>query len=126
MLIEPNKKYINYIENSKHYLNDPKYMLNHDLDCLYRQGIVFSKEKAIEYVENYLKFYQINSNATKWVEWRDSIDIVKFNKLNKNTYIDKMPKHIYKKHKHICDWTDRNTTYKYGYPNVPSYPHKNK
>lgn len=113
MLLIPNEKYINFIENSKHYLNDPKFMFNCDIDNLYRQGIVFSKEKAIEFIENFFNNYKYKGNAKKWVEWRETIDINEFGKLNKNSYIDKLPEHISQKHKKMCEWIERNTKYSF-------------
>ena len=130
MLVEANFKYINKVENSANYLNCPKHILNHALDCMYRQGIVISKERAIQYVYEYLKEYDIpepKTTAIKFVEWRDSISMQEFNLINVNPYIDKTPPHIEAKHKIICDWVDKNTTY---YPaiygggikNIPTHP----
>lgn len=130
-LIEPTEKYINRIEHSWHYLNCPKHMLNHDLDCQFRQAMGYNdKQMAIKFITDYLKFYNVPKpleTAIKFVEWRMSISITEFNKININSYVDNTPPHINAKHKIICDWTEANTTY---YPalygggvnNVPTYP----
>lgn len=131
-LINPSEKYINYILNSWHYLNDPKHMLNYDLDCMYRQGIVEGKNKAIEFVEWYLNHYSIPSphtTAVNFVEWRNSITLKQFDEINVNSYIDKLPPHVLFIDKKVNDWTEAHTEY---YPaiygggvkSVGSYPFK--
>jgi hypothetical protein len=130
MLIKPSAKYINRIENSWHYLNCPKHMLNYDLDCLYRQAKGLENGKEVDYISDYLKHYDISEprkKAEEFVKFRSSISLQEFNKINVNSYIEKTPAHIDAKHKSICEWTDRYTTY---YPaiygggikSVPSYP----
>lgn len=107
-------------------------MFNHDLDGMFRQGIVQSKETAIKFIVDYLKLYGINNpmeTATKFVDWRNSINIVEFNKINVNSYIDKTPAHIDKKHKMINEWIEAHTTYYSpiyggGVKSVPTYPMK--
>jgi len=135
-LIEPTEKYIDRIENSWHYLNCPKHMLNHDLDCLYRQAMGFDNNKilAIKYISDYLNTYNVPKpleTATKFVNWRMSISLKDFIVLNVNNYVNNTPQHIDIKHKHICDWVESHTTY---YPAlygggvnyVPTYPMKYK
>lgn len=131
-LIIPTPKYIEKVENSRNYLNCPKHMINHDVDCLYRQGIVIDRETAVRYISGYLKYYGITNptdTATKFVEWRSTITIREFNKINVNSYIEKTPKHIDHKHRRINQWIDDNTTYHSaiyggGVNTVPSYPFK--
>ena len=130
MLIEPSEKYIEKTENSRNFLNCPKHMLNHDLDCLYRQAKGLQNGKEIDYISDHLKHYGISEprkKAEEFVKFRSSISLREFNKINVNPYIEKTPAHIEAKHKYICNWTDKNTTY---YPaiygggikSVPSYP----
>jgi len=86
-LVEPSSKYVDRILNSWHYLNCPKHMLNHDLDCVYRQGIVHDKETAIKFVTDYLRYYDIKNpiqTATEFVNWRDSITLKEFDTINVN------------------------------------------
>lgn len=131
-LIEPTAKYIDRVENSWNYLNSPKHMLNHDLDCVYRQFIVDDKETAIKNVADYLRYYGMKNpieTATKFVNWRDGIKLAEFDSINVNPYIDKTPAHIDAKHKRICDWIDEHTTYYSpiyggGVKEIPSYPMK--
>jgi hypothetical protein len=54
MLVQANDKYTKRVEGSKHFLNCPTHMLNHTLDCFYRQ-YHDNKEKAVEVIANYLK-----------------------------------------------------------------------
>lgn len=125
MFLEPTKKYVDYIERSAHYLNCPKHMFNHDLDSLYRQGIGFSKDKAIEFVERELEFYKFkkpHETAIKWIEWRETLTTQEFNKLNLNPYVDNLPPHIKQIDNRINAWFEKNTTYTYGYKSVKSYP----
>ena len=131
MLVEANQKYIERVEGSPHFLNCPKHMLNHTLDCIYRQ-FHENKKEAIEQIKSYLKSYGIEKpleQAKTFVEWRSSISIQEFDKENANSYIDNTPKHIDSMLKHQCDWIESHTTY---YPftgirkNQPSYPYKYK
>jgi hypothetical protein len=124
-LIEPSEKYIQYIENSWHYLNCPKHMLNHNLDSLYRQGIVIDRQTTIDLITHYLIKYDIKkplNTAINFVNWRTSISINEFKKININSYVDNTPKHIEAKHRLICEWTEKNTKYSNGIViYVPSY-----
>lgn len=117
-LIEPTTKYINKIENSWHYLNCPKHMLNHDLDCQFRQAMGYDdKQMAVKFITDYLKSYNVPNSlntAIRFVTWRMSIKLKEFNDININPYVDETPKHIEAKHKHICEWTEANTTYYHG------------
>lgn len=130
-LVTPSDKYIERIENSKHMLNCPKHMLNHDLDCLYRQSIKNGIDASIKLVENYLKLYLIDepiTTARNFVVWRDGIKLHEFNAVNVNSYVDKLPLHIIKKDRMICKWIEEHTEY---YPNGRvryrrSYPYKYK
>lgn len=130
MLLEPTEKYVNFIENSKHFLNCPKHMFNHDIDCLYRQGIAFSEDKAIEFVTNHLLYYGFKKprqTAVKWVKWRDNITTQEFNKINVNSYIDYLPPHTKQRADYIDQWTEAHTKYLYGNPvHVPSFPYQKR
>jgi hypothetical protein len=128
MLQEPTQKYVNHVFNSWNFLNCPKHMFNHDLDCLYLQGIVISKETAIKYVEEHLQRYgnpNPHSNAVFFVAWRDKLTMAEFMTANVNKYIDNTPPHIEALNKKINDWTDANTTYYSaiygGVKDVPTY-----
>jgi hypothetical protein len=131
-LVNPTGKFIDYILNSWHYLNDPKHMLNYHLDCMYRQGIVEGKQKAIEFVEWYCKNYNVpepHKTAVEFVEWRYSITLKQFDEINVNTFIDNFPPHVLSIDKKVNDWTEAHTEY---YPaiygggvkSVGSYPFK--
>lgn len=131
MLVEPNGKFIERVEHSAHFLNCPKHMLNHTLDSIYRQ-FNYDKNEAIKQIKSYLKSYSIEKpleQAKAFVEWRSSITMQEFNKINVNSYIDNTPKHIDAMLKHQCDWIDAHTTY---YPfsgvvkNIPNYPYRYK
>lgn len=131
-LVEPTAKYIDRIENSAHYLNCPKHMLNYELDCLYRQHISEKPEKMLANICEFLKSYDFDKPmklAISFYTWRKNISMGEFDKLNVNPYVNNIPKHIEKKHKLICDWIDAHTKY---YPyggyikEVKSYPFKYK
>ncbi|MCK9544640.1 MAG: hypothetical protein M0R03_21680 [Novosphingobium sp.] len=131
MLIEPNEKYIERVEGSAHFLNCPKHMLNHTLDCIYLQ-FHENKKEAIEQIKSYLKSYSIpkpEQQAKEFVEWRSSISMKEFMNLNTNPYVDNTPKHITDMLNHQCEYIESHTTY---YPftgirkNQPSYPYKYK
>lgn len=128
-LIEPTEKYIFRIENSWHYLNCPKHMLNHNLNSMYLAGINKNKEYAIELVLFYLRDRNYKSTSRKtavmFVEWRSTITLEEFNLININSYNNKLPDHIIALNNKVNDWIKKNTTY---YPftdiikNNPSYP----
>lgn len=131
-LVNPTYKFIDYILNSWQYLNDPKHMFNYHLDCMYRQGIVESKQTAIEFVELYLQKYNVqqpHKTAVEFIEWRDSISLQEFNKINVNSYLNNLPPHVVALNKKVNDWTEAHTEY---YPpiygggvkSVGSYPFK--
>ena len=131
-LVEPNQNYIKRIENSWNLLNCPKHMLNHDLDCIYRQFVTtHTKDFVIQTIANHLKHYGITEpvpKATEFVEWRHQLTTPEFNKININSYIvNGTPIHIDKKNDSISAWIESHTTY---YPAiygggvnyVPTYP----
>jgi hypothetical protein len=131
MLVEANRKYIERVEGSAHFLNCPKHMLNHTLDSIYLQFHKDEKE-AIQQIKSYLKSYGIEKpeqQAKQFVEWRKTITTREFMKLNTNPYVDNTPKHITDMLNHQCEWIESHTTY---YPfttirkNQPSYPYKYK
>ena len=129
MLVETNRNYVERVEGSKHFLNCPKHILNHTLDCFYRQ-FHDNKAKAIEVIHSYLKDYNIESpkqKAIQFVEWRSSITIQEFNNINVNSYVDNSPKHINDMLNHQCNWIETNTTY-FPFTGIknkqPSYPYK--
>jgi len=128
MLLNPTEKYINYIENSKHYLNCPKYMFNYDLDCMYRQGV--GDGKAVENVEFYLKKYDYpspNETAKEFVDFRNSISLKDFDNLNINPYIKETPLHIINFSNRINKWVEARKEY-YPFTDIlksfPDYPFK--
>lgn len=125
-LVTPTVKFIDYILNSWHYLNDPKCELNYHLDCMYRQGIVEGKQKAIENVEFYLQKYEIqqpHKTAVEFVEWRLSIGLQEFEKINVNSYLNNLPPHVVALDKRVNDWMKDHTTF-YPYKVVKGYPFK--
>lgn len=83
MLLEPNQKYIAYVETSKHYLNDPKHMLNNDLHTMMRHG---GLEDVIWFLKHY-KFEKPVEKAKAWYEVYKDIKVYDF--VNPNTYINK-------------------------------------
>lgn len=128
-ILEPTQQYINFIENSAHYLNCPKHMFNHTLDSVYRQGMGFNSiEKAIENVTSILEYYKYPSprkTAVTFVSEREGITIKEFNALNRNTYIDNLPLKMEKRHEYLNRWFEAHTTYPYRYSSVKvvaSYP----
>lgn len=129
-LINPSDKYVTRIEGSKHFLNHPKHMLNHDCDCLYRQGIVISPDTAIKYVADYLNLYHIESpikQATEFVRWRQTLTMVQFVEINVNAYIENTPQALLIKLDHQIAWQKAHTEY-YPWTDVskgePSYPYR--
>ena len=112
--IEPSDKYVDYIFNSEHYLNSPKFMLNYQLECLYRQARGLENNKEIEFVADFLKRFQISKpveNAKKFVEFRSSISIQEFEVLNENSYFNNLPADIEKRHEYINNWYKSHTKY---------------
>ena len=127
-LVKATESFIDYILNSAHFLNDPTHMFNYHLDCMYRQGIVEGKQKAIEYVEFYLQKYKVQQShktAVEFVEWRHAIGLKEFEKANVNSYIDNLPPHVVAINNRINAWTEAHTSY-YPYKVVQSYPFKHK
>lgn len=129
-LIEPSDKYVTRIEGSKHFLNHPKHMLNHDCDCLYRAGIVISPDTAIKYVADYLRSYDIENpmkQATEFVRWRETLTMAQFSEINVNPYVENTPPHLLTRLKHQVAWQEAHTEY---YPwtdvikSIPSYPYR--
>ena len=85
MLIEPNEKYTKHIETSKHYLNDPKFMLNSDLKSIYQGGGRY-------FVETYLKSWDFAKPYATSLEFEEefgAMSMTEFTKINPNTYLDK-------------------------------------
>ena len=135
-LLQPSEKYINFIENSHHYLNCPKHKLNEDI----RTQIRFNwtdKEAAKSVVKAALKYYDIKCNdLDKLIFDHIHTSEADFMKLNVNAYIDKMPAYIYNLSKRIDDWYKANVLnpkdYLVGCPMYHkalqsqgySYPHK--
>lgn len=129
-LIEPSDKYVARIEGSKHFLNHPKHMLNHDCDCLYRQGIVISPDTAIKYVADYLKSYGIENpvkQATEFVRWRETLTMAQFSVINVNPYVENTPRRLVLMCEQQAAWQEANTQYYpwgLGIKSVPSYPYR--
>ena len=127
MLLEPLQSYTNYIERSAHFLNCPKHMFNHELDCAYRQGAL--DNKSLELVIDMLKYFNYPSpveNAKKFVEARSKMSMQEFNKLNVN--FETIPVRLLKRNESISNWIKENTTYYFnGIVNsVPSYPFQSR
>lgn len=125
MLLEPTEKYNTYISNSKHYMNCPKHMFNHDVNCLVRG---YDKEKALSNLRWFFTYYNYPlKNINDIVDYHMNIKIWDFEKINVNSYIPNHPKWVDSKTKIIDEWVIRNTepvTYWNRYPNTPSYPFK--
>ena len=127
MIFNPTDKYINYIENSKHYLNCPKHMFNDQLHSMIRlcKGHL---DIARERVRDAFKHYGMPlKDIDKVIEWHWNISQAELNKLNPNPYLDKLPQHIIDKDNEIHAWVKRNTepaTIWRAYEIVPSYPFK--
>ena len=114
MLVSPSFEFVNYVERSAHFLNCPKHILNHDLDCMYRQSKGLNNGKAVEWISSYLKQYKIENpieSAKSFVAFRESISIREFNELNVNSYIDKLPPHIQAKNNSVSKWIEQHTEY---------------
>ena len=82
MLIVANQKYVERVENSKHFLNCPTHMLNNTLDCFYRQ-FHNNLNRAESTIYEYLKSYGYSNpkkKARDFVVWRDSITLKEFNR----------------------------------------------
>jgi hypothetical protein len=129
MLVETTFEFDMAVLNSAHYLNSPKAILNDYLDCMYRQ---FHNDlgTATKVIADFLKKYKIEKpieKANDFVNWRKSISMAEFRKLNVNSYIDKTPSQVEHKHKSVNNWIERNTIEKWQWGNLvyrhtPSYP----
>lgn len=131
-LLIPTIKFVEFVENSTNYLNCPKHIFNHWLDCTFRQfheqGSDVQVQKICEFLRQ-CKYEKPLSAAKKFVEERENISTKEFSKLNVNSYIDKLPVHIEHKHKRINAWYDANEkeTWRSGvliYKTQPSYPYR--
>lgn len=92
--MHPNWKYVNYVNNSQHYLNSPKCLLNEKLYHNARQTVHFTKEQRVEYVHDIIKKYACKSDkktAIKIVEQFENLSIQEFAKLNPNEFRDNQP-----------------------------------
>lgn len=127
MILSPSEKYINYIENSRHYLNCPKHMFNHQIHSIIRlcHGHL---DIARQRVRDAFTYYNMPlKDIDKLIEWHWNISEEEFNKLNPNPYIDKLPQHIIERDNRINAWIKTNTepaTIWGNYEIVPSYPFK--
>jgi len=126
-LLEPSEKYIDFVENSHHYLNCPKHKLNEDIRTQIRHNWN-DTDAAKAVVKAALKYYNIKcNNLDKLIFDHIHTSEADFMKLNVNTYIDKLPPHIYNLSKCIDDWYKaHNKPFVSGQP-LPkqySYPHK--
>lgn len=129
MLIEPTEKFTLSVLRSADYLNCPKFILNSILDSLFRLSI--NKQQREENIYNFLKKYDFKNPrqlTNEFIFFRESVNIKEFEKINVNSFIDKMPPHIKEVHKKICNWYEINTKreYRHGYlirEKIPSYPH---
>jgi hypothetical protein len=97
ILIEPNEKYIKYIETSLHYMNDPKFMFN---DSLHSVG----RLQGFNAVVSFLKYYSYSkpNEVAKYV--MENIVTVKYSefiKININSYINKEIKDL----NLVCQYT---------------------
>jgi hypothetical protein len=130
MLLEPTQSFSSKVLASKDYLNCPKFILNHRLDCFYRQ-FYDNPQKAIEVISKELVKYNFTNpikSAREFVEWREGIKTAEFNRLNVNSYIEETPAFVDARHKHLSDWIERHTkeVWRYGMlldKHVPSYPY---
>jgi hypothetical protein len=85
LLLNPPQKYINYVENSLHYMNCPKHMYNEDLHTVGRL-------QGFEPLVNFLKWAGCTTpikTANYVLENIVKIKYPEFAKLNTNSYINK-------------------------------------
>lgn len=130
-LIEPTPKFVEYVYLSSHYLNCPKHILNHTLDCFYRQ-FYDNHDKAVNAIADTLKKYQFTKpieTAKQFVFERSQTKMAEFDELNVNAYIDKTPDHIQKRNEYLNRWYMANTKqeWRHGYlisEHTPTYPYK--
>jgi len=121
-LLEPTTKFVEYVFLSSHYLNCPKHILNHTLDCIYRQ-FHDNHELAIKHITDILKKYEFSQPKTMaeiFVKERNQIKYSDFIKLNVNNYINITPEHIKKRDNFLNDWYKRNTKEEWRYGNLVS------
>ena len=114
MLVQATEKFTDFIFNSAHYLNSPTSILNDNLDSMYRQAKGLENDLAVEWIASYLKKYNVVKpleTAYLFVQFRESITIQEFNKLNVNSYLEKMPEHIKKRNSYLNHWFEVHTHY---------------
>ena len=131
MILKPTLKFINYIEQSIHYLNCPTHMFNESLHSLYRQGVHnnTSVKNIIVMLEMY-NYPKPNITAYWLVNQYKTISIKDFNKLNVNAYtylkISELPEHIQRFDKRLTTYFEENKEYYWNgvYKGTKSYPFK--
>jgi len=129
-LLNPTEKFIDYVYYSRNYLNCPKFIFNSWIDDFYRHAYI--EGKSLQAVYDFLKQCNYPSPlkaAEKFVDERSKITFQEFNKLNVNSYIDKLPPHIEARHYIINKWYEQNTkeVWRYGIlisKTQPSYPYR--
>lgn len=129
MLVETNYSFSEYVLRSADYLNCPKFILNGFLDCIYRQFYddTNKAEKSITELLRKYNFSEPHKKAAQFVNWRKSIKMEQFNKLNVNSFIDNVPLYVLRKHDSVNEWFKNHTknVYSFGqivYRSVQSYP----
>ncbi len=85
ILLDPNDKYIKYIQTSKHYLNDPKHMFNSDAHSI---GRLQGEQALIDWLKGY-QYPKPIQTAQYIMQNIVSVKYPEFNQINVNTYIDK-------------------------------------
>jgi len=110
ILLEPSERYIEFIENSHHYLNSPKYCLNESINALIRHNYS-NKDRAKELVSAYLKKHYIKcDNLNELIEYHLFTRQADFILHNVNSYLYDTPKHIINLNEKVSQWYKDNNT----------------
>ena len=125
MLLEPTGKYINYVCNSKHYQNCPKFMLNYQIRCIIR---LTESSKVVNVVREIFQYYKLPLKLVDGcIKYHTTTSENDFYEINVNPYLDNTPPHVAQITERIDRWIAANTepvTFMNPFPNIPSYPFK--